>query len=274
ATGISLAGVYCWGSLAAYKIYATEFFGSGLGLTGLLVPQTAGSSSTGAIQYNGLTSSAGMFDGGVTNPSATNRLNYDGSLYVTNLTVEGTLNVVPSGSLVMFAGSTAPNGWLICDGSSLVVASYSALFAAIGYTYGGSGSTFNIPDMREASAVGLGTRSGGVTTHDTFTLGQFKDDQVQNVNHTHTVYINATPHSSDAGTAGVDTSSLGQNVGQLLPGQSMSGPSYTSGTPRMGGNTRGKQHGNCAWCYENRKGKDLIQLREWTRAQIEEIEKN
>src|SRR5208337_4201331 len=183
ATGISLAGVYCWGSLAAYKIYATEFFGSGLGLTGLLVPQTAGSSSTGAIQYNGLTSSAGMFDGGVTNPSATNRLNYDGSLYVTNLTVEGTLNVVPSGSLVMFAGSTAPNGWLICDGSSLVVASYSALFAVIGYTYGGSGPTFNIPDMRETVAVGVGssTHGGSSAQHDVYTLGQFKDDQIQDV---------------------------------------------------------------------------------------------
>jgi hypothetical protein len=35
-----------------------------------------------------------------------------------------------------------------------------------------------------------------------------------------------------------------------------------------------KQHGGCAWCYSNRKGKDLTRLREWTRAQIEEIERS
>ena len=53
----------------------------------------------------------------------------------------------PSGSITNFAGSAAPVGWLITDGSSLSTASYAALFAVIGYTYGGSGSNFNLPSI-------------------------------------------------------------------------------------------------------------------------------
>ena len=38
---------------------------------------------------------------------------------------------------------------------------------------------FNIPDMREAVPCGVGRRPAGVGNHDEFTLGQFKDDQIQ-----------------------------------------------------------------------------------------------
>ena len=44
--------------------------------------------------------------------------------------------------------TAAQAGWLSCDGQSVNVADYAALFAAIAYTYGGSGATFNIPDLR------------------------------------------------------------------------------------------------------------------------------
>jgi microcystin-dependent protein len=42
----------------------------------------------------------------------------------------------------------APSGWELCEGQSLDTAVYPDLFAVIGYTYGGSGSTFNLPDLR------------------------------------------------------------------------------------------------------------------------------
>jgi microcystin-dependent protein len=38
-------------------------------------------------------------------------------------------------------------GWLICDGKALSTTTYNLLFQVIGYTYGGTASTFNLPNM-------------------------------------------------------------------------------------------------------------------------------
>ena len=56
----------------------------------------------------------------------------------------------PSGTVSMFAGTSAPTGWLLCDGSNVNRATYPNLFSAIGETFGaGDGSTtFGIPDLR------------------------------------------------------------------------------------------------------------------------------
>lgn len=57
-------------------------------------------------------------------------------------------NGVPTGAVFWFAASTAPSGFLLCNGGALSTTTYAALFAIIGYTYGGSGGTFNLPDLR------------------------------------------------------------------------------------------------------------------------------
>ena len=59
----------------------------------------------------------------------------------------------------MFAGSTAPNGWLVCDGSTVSRSAYSDLFKIIGTTYGSgnSNTTFTLPDMRGRCPIGVGT---------------------------------------------------------------------------------------------------------------------
>lgn len=50
------------------------------------------------------------------------------------------------------------SGWLLCQGQTLSIAQYSALFAVIGTNYGGDGvSTFNIPDLRGRAVVGIGS---------------------------------------------------------------------------------------------------------------------
>lgn len=56
----------------------------------------------------------------------------------------------PVGSIVAFAGDTSniPDGWLLCDGSSISQSSYPELFGAIGMVWGGSGTDFNLPDLR------------------------------------------------------------------------------------------------------------------------------
>ena len=78
----------------------------------------------------------------------------------------------PAGIVMPFAGSVAPHGYLLCDGSAVSRDTYSALFAAIGTVYGsGDGvDTFNVPDLSGRVVLGvsqshaLGT-TGGEATH-------------------------------------------------------------------------------------------------------------
>lgn len=66
--------------------------------------------------------------------------------------------LTPTGSVVPFAGASAPNHWLMCDGAAVSRTDYSRLFDLIGTTYGdGDGSsTFNVPDLRSRVAIGAG----------------------------------------------------------------------------------------------------------------------
>lgn len=68
----------------------------------------------------------------------------------------------PVGSVISFAGSAAPNGYLLCDGAAVSRSIYASLFAIIGTAYGaGDGTTtFNLPDLRSRMVVGVGQGSG------------------------------------------------------------------------------------------------------------------
>lgn len=59
-------------------------------------------------------------------------------------------NTPPAGVIEMFGGpiENIPPGRIPCDGSLLSVAAYPALFAAIGYSHGGTGGQFRAPDIR------------------------------------------------------------------------------------------------------------------------------
>lgn len=69
---------------------------------------------------------------------------------------------VPIGTVVDFAGSTVPSGWLLCYGQEISRTTYSLLFSAIGSTFGsGNGSTtFNVPDLRDVVIAGRGNMGG------------------------------------------------------------------------------------------------------------------
>lgn len=81
--------------------------------------------------------------------------------------------LVPVGTLMMYAGSNPPPGWLECDGSTLNRTTYARLFAAIGVIYGaGNGSTtFAIPDLKtegrflrsRSAAQAIGVAQGDAT---------------------------------------------------------------------------------------------------------------
>lgn len=59
------------------------------------------------------------------------------------------------GQVIMVARTSLPSSnWLWCDGASYATSQYSTLFSIIGYTYGGSGGNFNVPNFLGKSAVG------------------------------------------------------------------------------------------------------------------------
>ena len=70
------------------------------------------------------------------------------------------LGAVPVGVTVPFAGSNAPKGWLICDGSSLSQTQYPELFSIIGYQYDPALTSFKLPNLKQRIPVGLDAASG------------------------------------------------------------------------------------------------------------------
>lgn len=96
--------------------------------------------------------------------------------------VNGKIPTSVAGIIQAYAGSVAPTGYLICDGSAVSRTTYANLFTAIGTTYGdGNGTTtFNLPNLKGKVIVGLDSNdtsfnslgtTGGTKTH-TLTLNE------------------------------------------------------------------------------------------------------
>jgi microcystin-dependent protein len=109
---------------------------------------------------------------------------------------------MPAGVIVPYTGATPPTGWLVCDGTSYATATYPDLFAVIGYTYGGGGANFNVPNLKgrvivgqDAADASFDTRgeTGGTKTHTHATHSNHGD-------HTH-AYTGNTGAPSSVGVA-------------------------------------------------------------------------
>lgn len=112
---------------------------------------------------------------------------------------------VQVGFISMFAGATPPNNWMICNGASLATASYATLFSAIGYTYGGSGANFNLPNLQARFALGAGG-SGGVALAATGGAASTVLSAAQLAAHSHPIVdiphthgVTQTPHAHPDG---------------------------------------------------------------------------
>jgi len=65
------------------------------------------------------------------------------------------------GTIMMFGGTFAPSGWMLCAGQTLAISQYESLYALIGTTYGGDGqTTFKLPDLQGRVCVGQGQGPG------------------------------------------------------------------------------------------------------------------
>jgi microcystin-dependent protein len=113
----------------------------------------------------------------------------------------------PTGMISIHAGSSAPTGWLLCDGMSYASASYTALFSVIGQTFGGTGTDFAVPNLKgkvvvgiDASQASFDTRgeTGGAMTH------QHASSNTGNtsVAHNHTIPSLSTNTMTSAGDHG------------------------------------------------------------------------
>ena len=134
-----------------------------------------------------------------------------------------TLNSVASrsadakaGTVAFFAQGAAPTGWLTCDGALISRATYAALFAAIGTTYGaGDGTTtFALPDLRGEFVRGADLGRGIDTGR---SVGSAQGHAVEA--HTHTVLYNSAVNTTTGGSGSRVT-----NVSQGGSDSATSGP--------------------------------------------------
>jgi microcystin-dependent protein len=109
--------------------------------------------------------------------TANDVLTYNGTAWVAS-SIGGL--AFSSGMIINWAGNIAspPSGWLVCDGTSKLVADYGDLHTAIGYAFGGSGGNFNVPDMRDKFVIGAGS------TYSVADTGGSADSIVVSHNHT------------------------------------------------------------------------------------------
>jgi microcystin-dependent protein len=144
--------------------------------------------------------------------------------------VHGTdARLVPVGALMDYAAAAAPTGWLLCDGTEKAVATYPALDALLGTTYGartngsgGAGSThFRLPDLRSRVAVGAGT-GPGLSARALAAVGG--SEPSNHPAHAHTVNDPTHSHSSSLGAPLIGDSGVG--TGYALA---------TSGSRQVGG---------------------------------------
>ena len=138
---------------------------------------------------------------------------------------------VPIGSGALWFTLTPPTNWLIANGASLSTAApYDKLFALLGYTYGGSGANFNLPNLAQRFPLGAGSLAvvGGEATH-VLTAAEtpVHAHPITDLAHTHGASQPAHVHPDPGHTHGVSASQDAHN--HTVSGVVTSGSGLTPG---------------------------------------------
>ncbi len=188
---------------------------------------------TGNVTGNltGIASSALKFQ----TPVLINGVSFDGSQNV-NIPNEARVDEL-AGSIKMWASATPPSNWVLCNGQSLSRFLYPALFSRIGYTYGGSGNFFNVPNLTNKFPVGAGglypannqggTKDANVVAHSHSVSASsiFTGNVLPNHSHSFTAQVNDPGHRHSQYAEFFNISSVA------------SGALMDRGNPGGGGNT-------------------------------------
>lgn len=160
----------------------------------------------------------------------------------------------PVGVISAFGGTTAPSGWLMCDGSAVSRTTYIDLYNVIGTAFGeGDGSTtFNLPDLRGRFIRGRDAGQGcdpdagyreamatGGNTGDS--VGSVQDDAFQGHKHTH--YHGVYSDNASGGVAGANggegDNSIRCNTNNTINGHSIDSDG-SHGSPNVSDESRPK----------------------------------
>lgn len=173
---------------------------------------------------------------------------------------ENTIQSYPTGSIIARVTTTIPNGWLLCDGSPVNVSDYPNLFNILGYTHGGSGSSFKLPPMvmnathNPNMRIPFSIKSSELSYPNTFghahnvsvnatSFGDYNHVHDHNKN-THTTANADADHSHNAGGSTSASNATGGNSNGRLAGPAgpyASGPS--GGTSHSHGAVNGASNG-------------------------------
>lgn len=153
--------------------------------------------------------------------------------------------VEPAGFIKDFAGTSAPTGYLACDGSAVSRTTYAALFAAIGTTWGaGDGSTtFNLPNFQRRSTVGSG---GTGTPALANTVGSTGGEETHTLTAAESAILTYTSNVTDPGhshvidnvvgaTGNAEVGAAGNNSGGVATHAATTGISVATSSNAGGG---------------------------------------
>lgn len=159
------------------------------------------------------------------------------------------------GMIALMGFNYAPRGWAYCDGLTLSIAQNTALFSLLGVNFGGNGqTTFQLPDLRGRTAVGMGQGPG----LSNYTIGQSGGQEAvtlvttQIPSHVHpaaglTVTMSASSNPGTESVPGTNgANALGASIGNggrpsdlyvnATPAVNLQGAGITGNTAMAGGN--------------------------------------
>jgi microcystin-dependent protein len=112
------------------------------------------------------------------------------------------------GQIIQGGWNFAPNGTSLCNGQTMAISQFSALFALLGTTYGGNGvSTFQLPDLQGRGMVHWGNGAG---------LSPYVIGQVGGTENT-TLTINNLPTHNHTVVSSFSASGVQPHASQLAP---------------------------------------------------------
>ncbi len=159
---------------------------------------------------------------------------YDKQNKLLKLIAGGTLWAdCPVGTINAYGGTTAPDGWLLCQGQEVSRTDYADLFAVIGESFGtGDGSTtFNVPDFRGEFLRGAGTNShsgqgsgGSVGTHQDATVHMHN----YNVENSTTNWMSPNTNVRNIDTSVYNTMYNNVSAGAQVQSATVDGARYTA----------------------------------------------